>query len=246
MDAEHRSGIVPRPADAPHLLPARDAYDRAASTYDAWGWQAFWRRNEAPLVVGMARSLGGVRRILDVGTGTGYYVPPLKELHAQVVGIDVSQGMLDVAWRRVGRGTALLQGDVRELPFADGEFDLVVCTRVLTHVWNVGAALSEINRVLRPGGFLIASDLDGAHNYPYTRLPTNQGKVAVQTYKRTLAEFTGQARNGGFVDLHSRVLTAHTVRWIPPRGLLRRIDRSGRTPVGYVALLVRGPGASPT
>jgi ubiquinone/menaquinone biosynthesis C-methylase UbiE len=78
----------------------------------------------------------------------------LEARGAQVVGVDVSTGMLRTA-RAAVRG-ALVEADMRSLPFADGSFDAVWCMAALLHVPKVEAAgvLSEIARVLADGGLL--------------------------------------------------------------------------------------------
>ena len=143
-----------------------------------------------------------------------------------MIGTGLSEGMLQVARHRAGRNTKLFQS-----------FDLVICARVLTHVDDAASALREIQRVLRPGGHAIVADVDGAHRYRHTRVPTPGGKVPVQTYKRGLPDLPGLCGARGLSTVRTCRLGARTVRWLPSRGMLHRLDRSGRTPVGCVCLL---------
>jgi arsenite methyltransferase len=106
-------------------------------------------------------------RILDVGCGPGYYVAELLEEvgpEGSVVGIDSSQQMLAVAAARVeGNDNATFgEGDAVSLGVADGDFDAAICVQVLEYVPNVGAALAEIHRALRPGGRAVIWDVDWA------------------------------------------------------------------------------------
>jgi SAM-dependent methyltransferase len=93
-------------------------------------------------------------RVLEVGPGPGEVSERMqRELGADVVAIDVSERMVELARER---GVDARVGDVEELPFADAEFDLVVAAWVLFHVPDLDRGLSEIARVLRPGGRLVA------------------------------------------------------------------------------------------
>jgi len=94
------------------------------------------------------------RRVLEVGPGPGEVSERMqRELGVEVVAIDVSERMVELAR---SRGVDAHLGDAQELPFADGEFDLVVAAWVLFHYVDLDHGLAEIARVLRPGGRLVA------------------------------------------------------------------------------------------
>lgn len=94
------------------------------------------------------------RRVLEVGPGPGEVsARMLSELGCQVVAIDISERMVELAR---SRGVDARVGDVQELPFEDDEFDLVIAAWVLFHVRDIDRGLGEIARVLAPGGRLIA------------------------------------------------------------------------------------------
>jgi len=95
-------------------------------------------------------------RVLEVGFGTGLNVPHYPSTVTHLVGVDSNPGMENLARERLGTapmsGQFLLgRGDDR-LPADDGAFDTVVTTLVLCSVADVARALSEIRRVLTPGG----------------------------------------------------------------------------------------------
>jgi SAM-dependent methyltransferase len=98
------------------------------------------------------RSLGSVGRALDLGCGDGSLTASLQA--AELVAADVSPVAL-VRARRWLPGARLceLEPDA-QLPFGDGEFELVLCAETLEHVRDVQLFLSEVRRVLRPGGSL--------------------------------------------------------------------------------------------
>jgi SAM-dependent methyltransferase len=93
-------------------------------------------------------------RVLEVGAGPGELAERIQgELGATVVAVDISPRMVELAR---ARGVDARVGDVQDLPFADGEFDCAVAAWMLYHVPDVPRALSELARVLRPGGRLVA------------------------------------------------------------------------------------------
>jgi SAM-dependent methyltransferase len=94
------------------------------------------------------------QRVLEVGGGEGELAARIEnELDVEVVGIDQSEAM--VAEQRA-KGIDARVGDVQQLPFADGEFDVAVAAWMLYHVADLDRGLAELARVLRRGGVLVA------------------------------------------------------------------------------------------
>ncbi|RQW84768.1 MAG: class I SAM-dependent methyltransferase, partial [Geobacter sp.] len=97
-------------------------------------------------------------RIVDVGCGTGASVAYLQEKHRhRALGVDVSGDLLPKNDRK-GNITAVV-ARAEELPLSTGSCDGVLCECVLSLVTEPGRAVEEFSRVLRPGGFLILSDM---------------------------------------------------------------------------------------
>lgn len=92
-------------------------------------------------------------RVLDLGCGKGRFARRMIELGADVVGVDPSQSML-----LAGRGLSRVRGTGRRLPFGAGVFNLAIAVEVIQHVGSPNAVLSEMNRVLKPGGLLLILD----------------------------------------------------------------------------------------
>ena len=103
-----------------------------------------------------ALGLAGLGPILDVGCGSGAWLPPLASLNARVVGIDIDDRVLDIARARSARAdnVEIRQMPAESLDFADGTFDAVTCLTVLPYV-DQPVAVAEMARVLRPGGRLV-------------------------------------------------------------------------------------------
>jgi ubiquinone/menaquinone biosynthesis C-methylase UbiE len=99
-------------------------------------------------------------KVLEVAVGTGLNLEAYPQ-DITLTGIDWSDAMLDIARSRateVGRTATLQQADAHELPFDDASFDTVVCTFGLCAIPDHTQAISEMTRVLRPGGRLILVD----------------------------------------------------------------------------------------
>ena len=102
-------------------------------------------------------------RFLDAGCGDGRFLGALAdELPEDVVGVDISQRILETARVRIPRAQ-LRQANLESMPFEDGRFDLVLSSQVIEHVLDAPAAMRELFRVLEPGGRMVIST-DNAAN----------------------------------------------------------------------------------
>jgi len=97
------------------------------------------------------------RLILDLGCARGRFVKALSAFGAQVIGVDRSWELLRTAPDNAG-GSPFVLSTATRLPFADSIYDGVVCIEVIEHIPDLEAALSEIARVLKPGGRAIIID----------------------------------------------------------------------------------------
>lgn len=99
--------------------------------------------------------------LLDLGCGAGVVMEQLIEKGYTVTGADRSQDMLELTRKRLARFSPeryqLQPGSCESLPFADEQFDAVLCVGVFGYIDDVVGALLEIRRTLRPGGILLIS-----------------------------------------------------------------------------------------
>jgi len=100
-------------------------------------------------------NLQGHERVLDVACGDGYWTSRLAYLAGEVVGFDFNRDRLKQAKRMNGGFFGLIGCDAHYLPFKDRQFDAAIGICVLEHFENDYQALSELRRVLKPGGKLV-------------------------------------------------------------------------------------------
>jgi SAM-dependent methyltransferase len=150
---------VTRRLDDPQLV--REQY---ASEDNLRARQALWRELEGPdprEVLWETLAALDPRRVLEVGGGDGWLSARLRdELGCEVVLVDQSARMVELA---TARGLDARVGDVAALPFPDESFDTVVAAWMLYHVRDIDRGLSELERVLRPDGHLVANTNSRRH-----------------------------------------------------------------------------------
>ncbi len=118
-------------------------------------------RLERAAVLDLAGPLAG-RDVLDVGCGDGTYALAAARAGARVMGVDRSAAVVEAARRNAADAGLPLQlqvADVRALPFRPGRFDVVLAVTVLCFVRDPRRAVTEMARVLRPGGVLVLGEL---------------------------------------------------------------------------------------
>ena len=182
---------------------------------------------------------------LDVGCGIGAHSVRLAERGYRVEAVDFSESILEATRKNVdahnlGQMISVCQGNLRDLPYADGEFDYVLCWGVLMHVPDLEGAISELVRVVAPGGSLVVSE-DNMHS------------VQSVTF-RTLLRLLGRRREVQWTDAGiekwketdaGKLMTRETrIPWLicafEKRGLRLRARKSGQFTEAYVRV------ASPT
>jgi len=143
------------------------SYDRAAPgwnrTLDRLGFPGAYANLLQGVLSEEAPGFGAAPlRVLDCGVGTGALSSALARVSPapfRLDAIDISPRMLEragSALRDSDLEVSLRHGDVRKLPYDDGIFDLVMSAHLLEHLVDPAIALSEMVRVLKPGGLLIA------------------------------------------------------------------------------------------
>ena len=116
------------------------------------------------------------KQILDIATGTGdFAIESLKLNPEKVIGIDISEGMLNVGREKMKkRGYSdiidMQSGDSENLHFDDNKFDAVIVAFGVRNFENLEKGLSEMNRVLRPGGRAVILEFSKPTVFPFKQL----------------------------------------------------------------------------
>ena len=108
--------------------------------------------------------------ILDAGCGTGVFTSDLLEREAKVVGLELSRPMLVRAmFKNKGRYFLSVQGDMRNLPFAQAAFDKVVSVTAIEFIEEAKVAVEEMFRVTKPGGIIVVATLNRLSSWAHRR-----------------------------------------------------------------------------
>jgi demethylmenaquinone methyltransferase/2-methoxy-6-polyprenyl-1,4-benzoquinol methylase len=164
----------------------RAMFDRIARVYDLMntvmtvGMHHRWRRRAADLA-----AVGPGARALDVATGTGDLALELRSRGAEVVGMDFSEQMLELA-RQKAPDVRFEQGNALELSYADGEFDAATVGFGARNFSDLRRGLTEMARVVRPGGQVVVLEITTPERPPlswffrlwFDRLVPLLGRVA--------------------------------------------------------------------
>jgi phosphatidylethanolamine/phosphatidyl-N-methylethanolamine N-methyltransferase len=149
---------MPPPQEDPMEMEAERTerlYSRLSSHYDLFFDDVFQPGRREALAV---MDLKPGERVLEVGVGTGL-VLPMYPRSVEVVGVDLSEGMLEEARSRIVqqglRNASVLRMDAGELEFEDASFDAILAPYVISVVTDPRRVLAEMKRVCRPGGRLV-------------------------------------------------------------------------------------------
>jgi demethylmenaquinone methyltransferase/2-methoxy-6-polyprenyl-1,4-benzoquinol methylase len=116
------------------------------------------------------------QRILDVATGTGDFAVQATTLNPEkIVGVDISEGMLDVGKRKMktkglDHVVSLQYGDSENLPFADNSFDAITVGFGVRNFEDLRRGLEEMHRVLKPGGKAVILEFSRPRSFPFKQV----------------------------------------------------------------------------
>ncbi len=133
-------------------IDPQSAYGRWANTYPPRPHNPLMEVEQETVLALLPDVLG--KTVLDAGCGSGRYLRALIDRGARTIGMDLSAAMLERARQTTPR---IARADIRALPFDAMSIDLIVCGLALGDVAELELALSEMARVLRPGGAVLYS-----------------------------------------------------------------------------------------
>ncbi len=151
-------------------------FDNIAKSYDflnhslSLGMDNIWRKKA------IKKLTNDPKNILDVATGTAdFAISAAKYTNAQITGIDISQGMLDVgikkiAKKKIDKRIKLQRADSEKLPFNDNSFDAITVGFGVRNFENLEKGLSEIYRVLNTNGVIAILEPSTPNFFPLKQL----------------------------------------------------------------------------
>ncbi len=116
----------------------------------------------APSILKLIGDIAG-KRVLDAGCGNGIFTIKLKELNAEVIGVDASEYLIKSAQKHFHGINFFVHDLNNKLPFEDSSFDVIVSKMVIEILSDIKFAVKEFYRVLKPKGKLIISNLHPAY-----------------------------------------------------------------------------------
>jgi SAM-dependent methyltransferase len=164
------------------------------------------------------------RAVLDMPVGTGYFtLDAARAASGPVVGCDIAHGMLletkAAADRSPAPNLVLVRADAHHLPFADGSFAAVMCWNGLQVIPGLEATVSELVRVLAPGGRLMVSVL----TLPVGALLPPRQEMRVPNLLASRQRFVDEFEQAGVViDDVSRDSLATLISGVKPSGSVKR------------------------
>ena len=170
----------------------RRMFDAIADTYDmlnhtlSFGFDKGWRRKAIAFLRPLQPKL-----LLDIATGTGDLAIQISETfsEAQVIGADISEGMMNVARQKAKKKSlekqlSFEQQDCTKLTFTDNQFDAVTAAFGVRNFEDIEQGLREMHRVLKPNGHIVILELSSPENFPMKQL--------YQFYSKTIIPLVGR------------------------------------------------------
>ncbi len=134
----------------------------------SFGIDVKWRKKVVAIV-----GENNPKQILDIATGTGDLAIMMTSLHPdKITGLDISAGMLEVGKQKIAKANLsdkieMIVGDSENMPFKDETFDAITVSFGVRNFAHLDKGLTEINRVLKPGGKLVILETSVPTKFPY-------------------------------------------------------------------------------
>ncbi|MGB0777135.1 MAG: bifunctional demethylmenaquinone methyltransferase/2-methoxy-6-polyprenyl-1,4-benzoquinol methylase UbiE [Flavobacteriaceae bacterium] len=167
-------------------------FDNISENYDGlnrvmtFGIDVSWRKKVVALI-----NKSGAKSVLDIATGTGDLAIMIAENTEakKVVGLDISPGMLEVGKEKVSQAALndkieMVLGDSEKLPFEENSFDAITVSYGVRNFEDLNQGLSEIYRVLKPGGLFVVLETSVPTKFPF--------KQGYFVYSKTLLPLIGK------------------------------------------------------
>lgn len=199
--------------------------DQFAGSYEVLGKQSYqdcftysrYRLNEF-LEKYLPREGTGLR-LLDAGCGTGHHLADLRKRGYEVAGVDASKEMLRHA-RVNNPDSEILEADVEEIPFPDESFDIILSIEVLRHLPRSARTISEMARLLKPGGYCLVTATPVLNLNGYALINKLAHSIKIGNLARHKQSFHSSARlkkefgQAGFSSVEIHGVYLGPVNWV--------------------------------
>jgi ubiquinone/menaquinone biosynthesis C-methylase UbiE len=145
--------------------------------------------------------------LLDAGGGTGRVAEVLRRMVKEVVVADISRGMLRFA---VDKGLATACASAEHLPFASGTFDRIIMVEALHHVFDQRQTITELWRVLAPGGRIVIIEPD-IHKFAVKLIAIGEKMLLMRSHFLPAEEIASLFANN---NTHVRVISDEFNVWV--------------------------------
>jgi len=149
-------------------------FDNISENYDglnrviSFGIDVKWRKKVIAIV-----GKNNPKQLLDIATGTGDLALMMAGLQPdKIIGLDISEGMLAVGKQKIAAANLsekieMIVGDSEEMPFKDNTFDAITVSFGVRNFANLDKGLTEIHRVLKPGGTFVVLETSNPTKFPF-------------------------------------------------------------------------------
>lgn len=155
------------------------------------------------------------KKVLDIGCGTGRVEDLIKaentdpNSYPQIVAADISDEMLKIAKHR-HPDVEFVQADINAMPFKDEEFDVVIAAFVIVHIKNLTKAFKEIDRVLKPNGIVILTNIN---QRKAPKLQIEKEKIVIKSFYH-MPEHVLKALKESFFEVEKEEFVEENGTWI--------------------------------
>ena len=190
--------IKPYEQTAEKASQVEQMFDNIAPTYDklnhrlSWDIDRGWRRKAISQLAPHSP-----KTMLDIATGTGdFAILAAQQLHPnQLIGADISEGMMDIGRQKVRQAglsdiISFAKEDCLNLSYQDGTFDAVTAAFGIRNFQNLEKGLSEMFRVLKPGGMFCVLELTTPVTFPMKQLFHLYSNLILPLYGRYISNDT--------------------------------------------------------
>ena len=185
---------------SPNKDSVRTMFDEISPRYDflnhllSFGIDHSWRRRVVKEIRKWFHEPASTIRILDVATGTGDLAVAVSTLQQAIIeGIDISSKMMEigrkkVSAKRLSGKIVFREGEAENIPFEDNRFDVVMVAFGVRNFEDLERGISEMKRVLKPGGMMLILEFSHPERYPMKALYSFYSNVIIPLFGKLISQ----------------------------------------------------------